>query len=66
MHLDLDLTHFHRMIKVISHIIPPKVPIAENAIEFTAIDVSKTVGVASTAHLYLFNETNIDSPPECS
>ena len=49
----------------ITHIIPPKeVPIAENAIEFTAIDVTKTVGVASTAHLYLFNEKNIDSPPE--
>ena len=46
--------HFLKMIKDTLHIIPPKeVPIAENAIEFTAIDVAKTVGVASTAHLYL-------------
>jgi len=49
----------------ITHIIPPKeVPITENAIEFNAIDVAKTVGVASTAHLYLYNQTNPDVPPE--
>ena len=49
----------------ISHIIPPKeVPITENAIEFDAIDLGVTVGVSSDAHLYLFNQTNVDAPPE--
>ena len=49
----------------ITHIIPPKeVPLTESAIEFDAIDVTKTVGVASTAHLYLLNQTNPDNPPE--
>ena len=49
----------------ISHIIPPKeIPITENAIEFDAIDLGVTVGVNSDAHLYLFNQTNIDVPPE--
>ena len=49
----------------ITHIIPPKeVPITESAIEFDAIDIEKTVGVASTGHLYLFNQKNVDSPPE--
>ena len=43
MHLDLDLMLFSQDDKgYITHIIPPKeVPIAENAIEFTAIDVGK-------------------------
>ena len=49
----------------ISHIIPPKeIPITENAIEFDAIDLGVTVGVSSDAHLYLFNQTNVDAPPE--
>ena len=49
----------------VSHIIPPKeIPITESAIEFNAIDLGVTVGVSSDAHLYLFNQTNIDSPPE--
>ena len=49
----------------ITHIIPPKeVPIAENAIEFNAVDISKTVGIASTAYLYLYDQTNLDAPPE--
>lgn len=49
----------------ITHIIPPKeVPITETAIEFNSIDVATTVGVASTAHLYLYNQTNPDVPPE--
>jgi len=49
----------------VTHIIPPKeVPITESAIEFNAIDVAKTVGVASTAHLYLYQQTNQDAPPE--
>ena len=49
----------------ITHIIPPKeVPIRENAIEFAAIDVNQTVGVASTARLYLFEQKNVDVIPE--
>ena len=49
----------------ISHIIPPKeIPITETAIEFNAVDIEKTVGIASTAHLYLYNQTNLDAPPE--
>jgi hypothetical protein len=49
----------------ITHIIPPKeLPLTETAIEFNAIDVNKTVGVASTGNLYLYNQTNIDTPPE--
>ena len=49
----------------ISHIIPPKeIPITETAIEFNAVDIEKTVGIASTAHLYLYNQTNFDAPPE--
>jgi hypothetical protein len=49
----------------ITHIIPPKeLAISENAIEFNSIDVSKTVGIASTGHLYLYNQTNSDVAPE--
>jgi len=48
----------------ISHIIPPKqISNSEVAVEFNAIDVTKTVGVASTGHLYLYNQTNADVPP---
>ncbi|BCU96538.1 MAG: hypothetical protein CM15mV12_3090 [uncultured marine virus] len=47
------------------HIIPPKqVPLTEKSIEFEAIDVGLTVGVGSTAHLYLYGKTNKDAPPE--
>ena len=49
----------------VSHIIPPKeIPITETAIEFNAVDIKNTVGIASTAHLYLYNQTNLDAPPE--
>ena len=52
----------------ITHIIPPKeVPLTESAIEFDAIDVTKTdsvAGVGSTGNLYLLSKTNIDLPPE--
>ena len=49
----------------ITHIIPPK-EISKNeiSIEFNAIDVNTTVGVASTGHLYLYSQTNSDVPPE--
>jgi len=52
----------------ITHIIPPKtVPLPESAIEFEAIDVNATgtaVGVGSTGHLFLYNQTNQDVKPE--
>ena len=52
----------------ITHIIPPKqVPLTETAIEFESIDVVKTdsvSGVGSTSNLYLYGQTNFDSPPE--
>ena len=48
----------------ISHIIPPKIrDEAEQTLEFSAIDVAKTVGVGSTSRLYLLNETNSQVPP---
>jgi hypothetical protein len=49
----------------ITHIIPPKeISNVETAIEFTSIDVSKTVGVGSTGNLYIYNATNSDVAPE--
>ena len=49
----------------ITHIIPPKeIPLTETSIEFESIDVGWTVGVGSTAHLYLYGQTNKDTPPE--
>ena len=52
----------------ITHIIPPKtVPLPESAIEFESIDVNttgKAVGVGSTGHLFLYNQTNQDVKPE--
>jgi hypothetical protein len=49
----------------ITHIIPPK-EISKNevSIEFNAIDVNATVGVASTGHLYLYAQTNPDVVPQ--
>ena len=48
----------------ITNIIPPQQNIAENTtLEYNSIDVSKTVSVGDTTRLYLYNETNFDSPP---
>ena len=48
----------------ITHIIPPKeIENPETSVEFVAIDVAKTVGIASTNRLYLYNEINGDVPP---
>ena len=48
----------------ISHIISPKeIESSEITVEFPAIDVLKTVGIASTNRLYLYNEENLDVPP---
>jgi hypothetical protein len=39
----------------ITHVIPPKqIPITENAIEFNAIDIGTTVGIATTMNVYIF------------
>jgi len=48
----------------ITQVIPPRafLPSTVN-LEYTAIDVSRTVGVANTSRLYLYNETNEDSKP---
>ena len=61
--------HSIKMIKDILLILfPPKeVPLPESSVEFESIDVNRTgtaVGVGSTAHLYLYNATNADVPPE--
>lgn len=48
----------------ITHVIPPKeISNVEIPIEFNSIDVSKTIGVGSTGHLYLYGQTNSDVPP---
>ena len=54
--MDLEIDAFSQDdFGYISHIIPPKqVPLTEKSIEFDAIDVGLTVGVGSTAHLYLY------------
>jgi hypothetical protein len=49
----------------ITHVIPPReIESLEGTIEFIGIDVAKTIGVASTGHLYLYNETNASVPPQ--
>ena len=52
----------------ITHIVPPKqVPLTETSVEFELIDVEKTgnvTGIGSTANLYLYGQTNLDTPPE--
>ena len=50
----------------VTHVIPPKqIPITENAIEFNAIDIGTTVGIATTnERLYLYDQSNFDAPPE--
>lgn len=48
----------------ITHVIPPKeISNRDVYVEFTSIDVGRTVGIGSTDKLYLFNETNFDDPP---
>ena len=49
----------------ITHVIPPReIETLQGTIEFIGIDVAKTVGVASTSRLYLYNETNVSLPPQ--
>ena len=48
----------------ITHVIPPKeIETKETSVEFISIDVEKTVGIAYTNRLYLYNEINADVPP---
>ena len=52
----------------ITHIIPPQeIETEENSLEFLSIDVglttSRSVGSATTSHLYLYNKTNFSDPP---
>jgi hypothetical protein len=48
----------------ITHIIPPKEIESDLiTVDYLAIDVATTVGVATTGRLYLYNETNQDIPP---
>ncbi len=49
----------------ITHVIPPKeIESTETSVEFLSLDVAKTVGIASTNRLYLYNEINASTPPE--
>ena len=49
----------------ISHIYPPKeIPLTESSLEFSPIDVEKTVGVASTGRLFAYGSSNEDVPPQ--
>ena len=49
----------------ISHVYPPKeIPLTENSLEFQAIDVAKTVGLADTSKLFIYDANNSDVPPE--
>ena len=49
----------------ISNIIPPRRIETEDVnLEYTSIDVSRTVGVGSTSRLYLYNQTNPDVKPQ--
>jgi microcystin-dependent protein len=49
----------------ITHIIHPKeIDYNEVSVNFSAIDVTKTVGIASVSRLYLYNETNFNEPPQ--
>ena len=48
----------------ISHIIPPRlITTSETNLEFLQLDVGKTISVGNTSRLYLYNETNEQSPP---
>ena len=48
----------------ITQVIPPK-KLRENytTVEFSSIDVNKTTSIGETSRLYIYNQTNQDSPP---
>ncbi len=48
----------------ITHFIPPQeITTADIGIEFLPVDVDKTVSVANSSRLYLYNEFNVNNPP---
>ena len=48
----------------ITHVLPPRAILPSDVtLEYDAIDVSRTVSVANTSRLYLYNETNEDNAP---
>ena len=48
----------------ITHIIPPQeINKTTLTTEFSSVDVSKTISVGISSYLYLYGETNLDSPP---
>ena len=48
----------------ITHIIPPKeIENAEVSVDYTALDVATIVSAATTSRLYLYSETNSNTPP---
>ena len=49
---------------ITNYISPREIENLETSINFGAIDVVTTVGVASTSRLYLYGENNINLPPE--
>ena len=49
----------------ISHVYPPKeIPLTESSLEFTPIDVEKTIGLATSGRLFAYGASNEDVPPE--
>ena len=48
----------------ITHVVPPRAVLPSTVnLEYNSIDVSRTVGVANTSRLYLYNQTNENSKP---
>ena len=49
----------------ISHIYPPRqIPLTESSLEFSPIDVEKTVNVANNGRLFAYGSSNEDVPPQ--
>ena len=49
----------------ISHVYPPKqIPLTESSLEFSPIDVQKTVNVANSGRLFAYGSSNEDVPPQ--
>ena len=49
----------------ISHVYPPKeVPLVESSLEFSPIDVEKTIGLSSTGRLFAYGASNEDVLPQ--
>ena len=49
----------------ISHVYPPKqIPLTESSLEFSPIDVEKTIGLATSGRLFAYDASNEDVPPE--